>query len=566
VRSCNRGAEAARGRTLVLLNNDTIVTDGWLDELLATFDKMPGVGAVGSKLLFPSGMMAEAGCIVWRDASAWNFGRRHTPDSPEVEYARPVDYVSGAALAIERAFFLDLGGFDEAFAPAYYEDTDLAFRVRRAGRRVLVQPASEVVHFEGVSSAADPESGMKSHQALHRDVFRERWGDAIRDHAEPGVEPDREKDRAFCGRALVLDTATPEPGRDSRSLRQLHLMRILLERGYRVSFASTNGVAPALARRALQSHGIHVLHRPWLASVEQLLDAGAPDYDVILVCRQAVAKRHLAALRARFPAATLLFDVADLLAPPALAHLLGAPADGNDEIVNLADQADATLVVVPESAWSEHTAQGVRAGVHNVPWIYEAPRRAVGFEARRDLFLIANLVGPSSVEGLAWLTREVLPILTREVPALRLQVPPRPALRALAGLDARTHAWSEAVFIDPRSLDRIRVAVAPSRFGPGLAGRIQPALARGVPCVATSHAASNVPSSLRAAIVVADDAESFARAILRLYCDASAWATASSAGRTGIAELYSYEKAREQLERILATGAARGRVEAGVAR
>jgi len=72
VRSCNAGAHWARGRYIVLLNNDTQVQPGWLDALIGTFRRHPQVGIVGSQLLFPDGRQQEAGVIVFRDGSCWN--------------------------------------------------------------------------------------------------------------------------------------------------------------------------------------------------------------------------------------------------------------------------------------------------------------------------------------------------------------------------------------------------------------------------------------------------------------------------------------------------------------
>lgn len=136
--ACNAGAATARGRILVLLNNDTRVVAGWLDALVDSFSLFPQAGLVGSKLLYPDGVLQEAGGIIWRDGSAWNYGREDDPDRPQYCHARQVDYVSAASVALPRALWRELGGFDPHFAPAYGEDSDLGLRVRAAGRNTFL--------------------------------------------------------------------------------------------------------------------------------------------------------------------------------------------------------------------------------------------------------------------------------------------------------------------------------------------------------------------------------------------------------------------------------------------
>src|SRR5689334_10658960 len=164
LRSCNAAARTAEGDYLMLLNNDTQVMPGWLDALLEPFSGRSDVGAVGSKLLYPGGRLQEAGCIIWKDGSGWNFGRSDSPDRPMYNYLREVDYCSAASLLVPRALFNELGGFDEHYAPAYCEDSDLAFRLRERGYKVFYQPRSRVVHFEGVTHGRSLSNGMKAWQ------------------------------------------------------------------------------------------------------------------------------------------------------------------------------------------------------------------------------------------------------------------------------------------------------------------------------------------------------------------------------------------------------------------
>ncbi len=162
--NCNAAAATARGDYILFLNNDTVVCPNWLEPLLDTMLLDDTVGIVGSKLLFPDGRLQEAGAIMWCDASAWNFGRMDDPEKPEYNYRKEVDYISGAALMIRAGLWRQLGGFDQRYLPAYYEDADIAFEARKAGYKVVYQPLSRVFHFEGVSNGTDLGSGIKKYQ------------------------------------------------------------------------------------------------------------------------------------------------------------------------------------------------------------------------------------------------------------------------------------------------------------------------------------------------------------------------------------------------------------------
>ena len=149
LRNCNHAAKSARGRYIMFLNNDTQVTEGWLSSLVTLIQSDDSIGMVGSKLVYPDGRLQEAGGIIWSDGSGWNYGRLDNPDKAEYNYVKDVDYISGAAILLSAELWNRIGGFDERFAPAYCEDSDLAFEVRKAGYRVVYQPLSKVIHFEG---------------------------------------------------------------------------------------------------------------------------------------------------------------------------------------------------------------------------------------------------------------------------------------------------------------------------------------------------------------------------------------------------------------------------------
>ncbi len=181
IKSCNRGAEAASGEILIFLNNDTLPLPGWLPPLLRVLRDKPDAGAVGGKLVYPDGSLQEAGGVLFSDGSACNFGKHDKAASAGLySFLREVDYCSGALLATRRALFMEAGGFDTRYEPAYYEDTDYCFGLRQKGHHVYYQPESVIVHFEGASSGTDVNVGVKSYQAVNRTKFVDKWSEELK--------------------------------------------------------------------------------------------------------------------------------------------------------------------------------------------------------------------------------------------------------------------------------------------------------------------------------------------------------------------------------------------------
>jgi len=188
LRSCNKAAQEASGKYLLFLNNDTNVQQRWLSDLVDLLERDGGVGMAGSKLVYPDGRLQDAGGIIWSDGSCWIYGRWDDPDKPKYNRTADADYVSGACMIIRKELWEDIGGFDERYSPAYYEETDLAMEVRKRGFRVAYEPASVVVHFEGVSCGRDEKQDTKRFQVINREKFLRKWETVLRDeYPAPGT-------------------------------------------------------------------------------------------------------------------------------------------------------------------------------------------------------------------------------------------------------------------------------------------------------------------------------------------------------------------------------------------
>jgi len=178
--SCNRGAKEAKGKYLLLLNNNRSVAPHWLKELVKTFESEPRAGAVGAKQIYLDGRLQEAGSILWRDGYALGYGQGDDPYKPEYSRLREVDFCSGCLL-VRKDIFQELGGFDTRYMPSCYEDADLCMGVRTKGYKVLYQPEA-VVYQHGDPSISPNRS--KSLMERNRVRFAERWRKQLQSHDE----------------------------------------------------------------------------------------------------------------------------------------------------------------------------------------------------------------------------------------------------------------------------------------------------------------------------------------------------------------------------------------------
>jgi GT2 family glycosyltransferase len=147
----NCGAAVAQGEIIALLNPDALPEADWLEQLVAPFVDMQ-IGVVGSKVLGEDGRIQSVGSLLQTPVllSAHRGDGEH--DAGQYDELADVWAVHGAAMAFRRALWQELGGFDEGFFPAYWEESGFCERARRAGRRVVVAPQAVVRHAEATAT------------------------------------------------------------------------------------------------------------------------------------------------------------------------------------------------------------------------------------------------------------------------------------------------------------------------------------------------------------------------------------------------------------------------------
>ena len=563
--SCNRGSEIARGDYLVFLNNDTTVTAGWLEALIATFKDFPGAGMAGAKLVYPDGRLQEAGGAIWRDASGWKYGKFDDPDHPRYNFAREADYCSGACLIIARELFERLGRFDVHYTPAYYEDTDLAFKVRHAGHRVIYQPRARIIHHEGLTSGRDNKAGVKAHQATNKTKFQTRWGDRLRAHPTPPETPvrlvrangTRGDDR---GQVLIIDHRLPTPDRDAGSFRSLEIIRAIQRRGHHVTIIPDNLYPSSPYAENLQRIGVEVVHHPYFPSVEGYLKEHGRDFDLVVIARAEIASRHFRSVKRFAPNATLVFDTVDLhfLREEREAEVKGDPKlkqralERKQQELSLTRRFDVTLVVSPvEKALLEQHCPG--AEIRVIPTIVSGGDRPIpGFDERANLLFVGGFQHPPNVDAVLFFAREIFPLVRSSAPGVVFQVigPDAPAeVTGLACDDVQVLGYVPDV---QPYLDQALLTIAPIRFGAGVKGKVNLSMAHGVPVVVSSIAAEGMHLVHEHNAMIADEPAAFAHSISQLFRSRELWERLSTEGRANVREYFSIEAASRQVDRLLA--------------
>ncbi|MDR7301933.1 glycosyltransferase [Haloactinomyces albus] len=571
--ACHLGAEQARGEYLFFLHNDAEVTESWLDTLVGTLESEGGIGLVGAKLVGPDGSLRECGSVVWSDGTARPLGRGGDADAAEYNVLRDVDYCSSAAILVRADLFRQLGGFDTRYAPAYYEDIDLAFAVRAAGFRTVVQPGAVVVHHEGVSHGADTGGGASKLRELNRGVFTGKWGGTLAAEHLPGATAShlwlarqRGSGGHFGPLVLVTDHRVPRPDVDSDSTRKRHLLELLVELGCRVMFLPADHAATEPYTADLRQAGVTVLPEPELQRTF-LSEAGA-EITLALLSRTQTAWDLVEELRASAPQCVLVHDTVGLHflrleRQAALAESEGdeAKADAlrrkafvsRERELGLVRSCDVTLVssdLEQSLLWELVPDTDVRV----LSRVHEVQSQSLQPDGRRDVLFVGGFEHPANADAATWAAREIMPLVRERCPDAVLHLvgsdPPHEVLR-MDDSGVQVHGW----VADLASMYAAsRVTLAPLRFGAGVRGKVGESLGAGVPVVGTTSAMEGMHLTPGDDVLIADDARGLADGIVRLLTDDRAWRHLSTSGRAAVAAQFGPDVSRSTLKALLVTG------------
>ena len=367
---------------------------------------------------------------------------------------------------------------------------------------------------------------------------------------------------AASGRKILLmvDACYPRPDRDSGSLDQISFVRIFQALGYAVHFAADIELAVETPYRDnLTAMGVCCLTYPDYVSIDSFLELHHAEIAVCFLSRVHFGARHLATVRRLCPQAKVVFNTVDLhhVREQRNAELNQDPellvraAETRNLELKYAAEADATIVVSDREA-ALLSSDVPQAHVFVVPLIreYQVDRTAA-FVARSGIGFIGGFQHLPNVDAVTYFLDDIWPLVRKAKPdaaffVIGPDVPDTLAQRRDPGVTFVGHVPD----LEPW-LERMKITVAPLRYGAGAKGKVVNSLAFGVPCVASPIAAEGMGLTDGQDILVGDTAQTFAERIVRLCGDEQEWTRLSDAGMALIRARHSLDHGITLLRQIL---------------
>jgi GT2 family glycosyltransferase/glycosyltransferase involved in cell wall biosynthesis len=562
LKSCNRASKIAQGDFIIFLNNDTEVSSYWLDELIDKMKSDSNIGMTGSKLLNLDGSLQEAGGIVWGNGQPWNVGRGVNPMTPDYNYAREVDYLTGAAMCIRRDIWQEVGLFSEELAPCYYEDTDLAFKVREAGYKTMYVPHSVVVHFEGKSHGIDVTKGLKRYQVVNEKTFHQKWYKAFRNNGRASVENlNVEKDRNVEQRVLVIDYASPMPNKDAGSYAAIQEMKLIQSLGFKVTFVPANLAHFGKYTTELQKIGIEVLYAPFYHNVNHVLETRLAEMDAVYITRYEIAQDYIPYIRQNSNA-KIVFNNADL---HFLRQMREALTGGTDQqqlnvAVNtrqkelaVCREVDAILCYTSteHAVITSHILESEK--LHLTPWVLEHKPQGPSFKKRQGIVFLGGFNHSPNGDAVEYLVNDIMPLLANQRPEICLYV-------YGSNMPVTYKEWESdniKMVGFAENLDSVyhshRVFVAPLLSGAGIKGKVLESMAYNLPTVLTDVAAEGTGLTHGISTLIAQSPKEWVDGIVKLYDDQTLWTRFAQNSQTLVEAKYSFEHGHKVFKDIFAS-------------
>jgi GT2 family glycosyltransferase/glycosyltransferase involved in cell wall biosynthesis len=556
--SCNKAAKYAKGKYIYFLNNDTMMVDNfWLDSLLMLINTNASVGAVGSKLIYSNNLLQEAGGLIWQDGSAWNYGRLKNPDHPLFNFVREVDYCSAASLLVRKDLFNKFGGFDKQFTPAYCEDSDFCLTLKKNNYKVLYQPLSQVVHYEGVSCGKVPvKNNIKTYQEINQKKFYNKWKSYLSSFPANDKNSEHNHLRGTNSKILIIDSIIPMPDRDAGSHTIFNLIKMLLSMRFSVTFiADSNFEYHPKYTQSLQQMGAHVEYFPFIHNINRYIKKNIAQYDVALLSRPLIFLSYYRLIKQYNKNIKIIYEAADI-------HSLRLKREAEVYQKTLSSEFTQTnhaeilafkhsdLVILRSKYELQYAMENFQSKkIIYLPIVMEfGPLIKNGFNKREGIAFIGNYLHRPNIDAIHFFFEKIYSKIAKvqKIPIYivghSLPSNIKMKLKQYKNVNCLGHIEDLNLF-----LSKIRLTIAPLRYGAGIKGKVAYSMANKVPVIGTSVAFEGFPKELNQ--VKFDDPTSFSQAVIRLYNNPRIWNKVSSELYAVSTQLFEYEHILKSLKK-----------------
>ena len=564
LKNCNNASKYAKGEYLWLLNNDTQVLNNSLKSILETFRICKNAGAVGSKLIFGDISLQEAGGIIYSDATGCNFGRgdKYFYNKPEYNYLKEVDYCSGASLLIKKSLWEELGGFDEYFAPAYYEETDLCFRIRQKGLKVMYQPKSEIIHFESVSLKESHEELMD----INRKKFCKKWSEDLQKQATHPTDKFFAKDRSYGKKVLLFsDEWLLKPDTNCGNRSSFQYLKMFADMGLNVKFVANSYTYNDFNSNdkkyadLIQQMGVEIISavyfKDWIKKYGKYID-------YIFVNRPHVWDKQKELYKSYCPKAITMYQGHDIhyLRESRAGRLENNPKQLKKSEIRKIQEYDAWNNADYIFYYSDKEINTVKeinpnAKAFSVPlYLYEDKISKNNYDAisRKDLVFVGGFSHTPNLDAMKWFVKDILPQIKSHIPDIKMYI-----------VGSKNEKYANELrddniiitgFLSDEKLNKlytnVRLSVVPLRFGAGVKGKIIEAIQNKIPVITTDIGAEGINNESKI-ITVANTSEEIASAIVDLYNNTDKLNEISAKSEDFIQKNFSLNTAKEIFEGIL---------------
>ncbi len=529
LRNCKNAAAQANGKYLLFLNNDTFVADNWLEPLVNLMEEDETIGLSGSKLVYPDGTLQEAGGIIWNDATGANYGKFQDPNFSEYNYVKDVDYISGASIITRKTLWDKVGGFDERFSPCYYEDTDYAFTVRSLGYRVVYQPQSVVIHFEGKSHGTDIASGFKNYQIVNKDKFYEKWKSVLeKEHFAPEQNFFLARDRGSKKKnILVIDYKIPSYDRDAGSRATYNHLKLFIKMGLNVKYIGNDFIEKEPYATELMQMGIEVLSGKYYKYYwEKWMQQNMKHFEYVYINRPDVTIKYIDIIK-KHSDAKIIYHGHDL---HHVREYLRYQIEKDKEILKRVDYFKSlelevfnkSDVIVSLNDSETQVIKGLADNktVYTIPiFCYDKFKQEVKpFNERNDLLFIGGFLHKPNVDSVQWFVENIFDKVKQNIPDIKLYIAGSNATEYIKQLNSDNIIIKG--YVSDEELNQlyndVKMVVIPLRYGAGVKGKTIEAIYNLTPIVSTSIGIEGCPE-ITSIINPKDTADSFADEIVELY-------------------------------------------------